>query len=220
MENQKKAFQILIDVIVWAFVLIAAIITISVFSSQSNGGVANFFGYIPATIQTDSMYPTLKKGDLIIDKKISDSKSLKKGDIITFWTIIQEKRVKNTHKIESIQADGSFITRGDANDKADEKIVYKADLIGVYTGTKLVGIGKIADFLQSPTGFLFFIVLPLLLFFLYQVYKFVVIIISIKKPKLSQDEEEELKKKAVEEYLKNQEQAKEIEVEQEEVKGE
>lgn len=210
MNNQPKEKisigRLIVDILIWILVVFAAIITISVFSSQANGGVANFFGNMPITIQTNSMSPTFHAGDLIFDKKVSNVKDLKQGDIITFWTVIQGKRVMNTHKIVDIRTDGSFVTRGDANNKNDDRIVVSGDIIGKYSGSKINGLGKTLDFLQSPMGFMFIVVLPLLLFFLYQVYKFIVVVISMKKPKLSAEQEEELKKKAVEEYLKSQEQ--------------
>lgn len=205
-ESKKSVGKIIIDIIAWIVVIFAAIITLSVFSSQANGGVPNLFGKMPVTIQSDSMAPTFKSGDLIINKKVSDVKALKKDDVITFWTVIQGKRVLNTHRIVSINNDGSFITRGDANNSNDVSTVLPLDVVGQYTGTKIGGIGKAVDFLQSPSGFLFLVVLPLLLFFIYQVYKFVVIVVAMKKPKLSTDEEEEIKQKAIEEYIKNQEQ--------------
>jgi signal peptidase len=205
-NSKKSVWKIILEVIAWIVVIFATIITLSVFSSQANGGVANIFGKIPVTIQSDSMAPTFKAGDLIIDKKVTDIKQLKEGDVITFWTIIQGKRVLNTHRIVNINNDGSYITRGDANSKEDDVRVLPLDIVGQYTGQKISGMGSVIDFLRSPTGFLIFVVLPLLIFFIYQVYRFVVIIISMKKPKLSAADEEEIKRKAIEEYIKSQEQ--------------
>ncbi|MGI6280339.1 MAG: signal peptidase I, partial [Acutalibacteraceae bacterium] len=166
MENQAKSkksvFKIILDVVAWIVVIFATIITISVFSSQANDGVPNIFGKIPVTIQSDSMAPTFKAGDLIIDKKVTDPGKLKTGDVITFWTVIQGKHVLNTHRIVSINNDGSFVTRGDANDSDDNVRVLPLDIVGQYTGKKVGGIGSFIDFLHSPSGFLFFVVLPLL----------------------------------------------------------
>lgn len=212
MENQaskrKSTAKIIADVIIWIIVVFVVLITISVFSSQANGGVPNFFGNIPVTIQSDSMVPTFKKGDMIFDKKVTDKNALKKDDIITFWTIIDGKRVMNTHKIVEVQAN-SFITKGEANALNDAGSVTHADVVGIYTGTKIGGMGRVMDFFQSSLGFLFFVVLPLLLFFLYQVYKFISVIIMVKKPAISSEAEDEIKKKAIEDYIKQQAQENE-----------
>ena len=39
------------------------------------------------------------------------------------------------------------------------------------------------------------------IFFLFELYKFITVLIETKKPKISAAEEEEIKKKAIEEYL-------------------
>lgn len=209
MDNQSKekinVGRLAVDIVVWIIVIFAALTTLSVFSSQANGGVPSLFGKMPITVQSNSMHPVLEAGDLIIAKKVKDVSTLKKDDIITFWTVIEGKHVKNTHRIFSVNEDGSFVTRGDNTTQNDSRDVLPGDVIGIYTKTKFGGIGKVFDFLQSQLGFMLVVVLPLLLFFLYQVYRFITVIVSMKKPKLSLEEEEELKKKAVEEYLKQQE---------------
>ena len=79
----KKALKIVFNVIAWVVLIFALLITILVFSSDKNNGTASLLGYIPLTVESDSMKPTFKKGDLIISKEIDDINSLKKGDVIT-----------------------------------------------------------------------------------------------------------------------------------------
>ena len=49
-----------------------------------------------------------------------------------------------------------------------------------------------------------FIVIPLLLFLLYEIYNFVRVVVSIKTEKHDDTYEEEIKRKAIEEYLAQQ----------------
>ena len=42
------------------------------------------------------------------------------------------------------------------------------------------------------------------IFFLFELYKFIMTIVEIKRPKLTEDDEEEIKKRAIEEYLASQ----------------
>ena len=52
------------------------------------------------------------------------------------------------------------------------------------------------------------------LFFLFELYKFIVTLVQTKKPTISAEDEEEIKKKAIEEYLakeKAEKEAKEAE---------
>ena len=88
----KKALKIVFNVIAWVVLIFALLITILVFSSDKNNGTASLLGYIPLTVESDSMKPTFKKGDLITSKEIDDINSLKKGDVITFWTLIDGKK--------------------------------------------------------------------------------------------------------------------------------
>lgn len=200
----KKVLKITANVLVWIILILALLITIMVFSSGRNNGISNLLGYIPMTVESDSMKPTFKKNDLIICKEVDDVYSLKKGDVITFWTIIDGKKVKNTHRIVEVnefENTRSFVTRGDNNNQDDTMPAYAGDVIGKWTDVKLDGFGKVMNFLKTKTGFFVCIVIPMAVFFLIELYKFVVTLIELKKPQLTDEDEEEIKKRAIEEYL-------------------
>ena len=206
----KKVLKITANVLVWIILILALLVTILVFSSGRNNGIANLLGFIPMTVESDSMKPTFAKDDLIICKEIDDVYSLQKGDVITFWTIIDGQKVKNTHRIVEInnaENSISFITRGDNNDLDDTIPVYNGDIIGKWTNVKLTGFGRIMSFLRTKTGFFICIVIPMAVFFLVELYKFIVTLIEVKKPTLSEEDEEEIKKRAIEEYLASQKNA-------------
>ena len=201
----KKALKIIGNVVLWLIVILALLVTILVFSSSNSGGVPNIFGFIPLTVESQSMSPTFNEGDLIICKQIDDAKSLKVDDVITFWTLIDGKKVKNTHRIVSINDTGnslSFITRGDNNPIDDDLPAYQAELIGKWTNIKLTGAGNIMAFLRTKVGFFVCILIPMALFFLFELYKFIVTVIKVKNPQPEpQLDEEEIKRRAIEEYL-------------------
>ena len=206
----KKALSIIFNVLAWVVLILALLITILVFSSSRNNGVANLFGYIPLTVESDSMYPTFEEGDLIFCKTIDDINSLQKDDVITFWTIIDGKKVKNTHRIVEInefESTRSFVTRGDNNSLNDDMPAYAGDLIGKWTDVKLAGFGKAMDFLRTKVGFFVCILLPMALFFLFELYKFIATLIEVKRPAPAEGpqlDEEEIKRRAIEEYLAQQ----------------
>lgn len=200
----KKVLGIIVNVLAWVILIFALLVTIMVFSSGRNNGVANLMGFIPMTVESDSMKPTFEKDDFIICREIDDMSTLKKNDVITFWTIIEGQKVKNTHRIVEINTEGgttSYITRGDNNSLDDSIPVYAGDIIGKWTGVKLHGFGKVMSFLRTKTGFFICILIPMAIFFLFELYKFIVTLIEIKKPELSEDDEEEIKRRAIEEYL-------------------
>ena len=201
----KKILRVGANVIAWIVLIFALLITIIVFSSGRNNGVANLFGYIPLTVESDSMKPTFSKNDLIICKEIDDLNKLKEGDVITFWTIIDGRRVKNTHRIVGVNnGEGamSFITRGDNNPVDDTSPAYASDIIGKWTNTKISGFGKFMSFLRTKKGFFICILIPMALFFLFELYKFIVALIEVKRPEPAEQlDEEEIKRRAIEEYL-------------------
>ncbi len=200
----KKVLKTIVNVLAWVLLALALIVTIAVFSSEKNNGVAHLFGFMPMSVQTDSMAPTFKSGDMIILKEVDDLYKLEEGQVITFYTIINGKRVLNTHriiKVNRFERDISFTTRGDNNDRQDDLPAYSSDIIGVWTGVNLKGVGKAVDYLKTKDGFFICIVIPMAIFFLIELYKFIVALIEFKKPKLSEADEEEIKRRAVEEYL-------------------
>lgn len=210
----KKVVGIVINVILWLFVVFAALTTVVVFTGTSNNGVGNLFGYMPFSIQTQSMEPTIKAGDVVIGKEV-DFNTLKEGDIITYWTTVDEQKILNTYRITKVISNGkgsvpSFKTKGDNNQIEDEYTVAAADIVAKYN-SKISGLGKAVDLLETQKGFFICIVLPLILFFLYQLYHFIKVIVTVKQENagLSKEDEEELKKKAVEEYLAKQKEEQE-----------
>ena len=206
----KKALKITLSVLAWVLLIFALLITIMVFTSDKNNGVPSLFGRMPLTVESGSMEPTFKEGDLIIAKEIDDINELKVDDVISFWTneIVEGSNVINTHRIiEVIDENGtkSFKTKGDNNDQEDTYIVYPSKIIGKWTGTRLGGIGKVMKFLKTKTGFLVCILIPMAIFFLFELFKLIMVIIQMRQPaKLTEDDEEEIKKSAIEEYLAEQ----------------
>ena len=205
----KQAVKVIANAISWVILIIAFLTTVLVFSSGKNNGVANLFGYIPLSVESDSMSPTFRKGDLIICREIDDLDTLKENDVITFWTIIDGKKVKNTHRIVGInqaETTKSFVTRGDGNSLDDDMPAYACDLIGKWTEVKLSGVGKAMDFLRTKKGFFCCILIPMILFFLIELYKFILTIVDVRRGPQVQLDEEEIKRRAVEEYLASQKQ--------------
>ena len=183
MKVLKKTGTIVISVLLWVIILVAALYAFTTMATRDNQNVSNIMGYTPLVVKSDSMAPTFRAGDLIFIKKC-DTSTLKEGDIICFHTIIDNEYALNTHRIQKIEASGdarSYTTLGDNNNGiADTHIISDGDIVGKYVG-HLQNAGKVMDFLSSSIGFLIVIVLPMLLFFIYQVYNLIMISIRLKK---------------------------------------
>ena len=170
----RKIASIIINVILVIAIVLAAICTYVSFVSTSGSGVPSIFGLQMFSIQTDSMYPTLMPGDLVFDRAVEDPSTLQKGDIITYWTVINGERVLNTHKIHEIYDGGDyriFATIGDNNPDVDSLTVHESEVVGKYW-FRIGGVGKVFDYLQTSTGFLLLVVVPVFIFFLFHLIQF------------------------------------------------
>lgn len=182
MKAVKRIAGILISVVLWAVILLAALFAFTTLATKDTNHVASLAGYTPLSVVSDSMSPTFDAGDLIIIRKC-DPAGLQTGDIVTFHTIINNEFSLNTHRIAEIQEDGgarSYVTKGDNNEIADIHMITDGDIVGKFV-TRLPKFGRVVDFLSGSMGFLLVIVLPLLIFFIYQVYHLVTVSIDLKK---------------------------------------
>lgn len=182
MQTAKKILHVLVNVILWILIVIIAFFAVVTFSQKGKGGVARIFGYTPMTVLSDSMAPTFHKDDLIIVKE-GDPAAFEQGDIISFWTVIDGRRAINTHRIVEVFREGEmtqYITKGDANAVTDSYVVAPGEVIGGYVAT-IPLLGSVLALLSTSTGFLVIIVLPILAFFLYQLYRFILLLIELKR---------------------------------------
>lgn len=219
--NKKKILSIALNTLIWLFVAFSLVITILVFSAQgSKDGVPSIFGKSLITISTDSMEPVYEAGDLVFMEKIAeeDIVNLKPGDIITFHAPIDINGDNivgdiNTHRIVEVNGN-RFVTKGDnskINDNEGDNpyTIHASDIIGTCTEDgKIGGLGNVITFLRSSLGFFLCIVLPLILFFLYELYNFVSLIVTERAKRAASGapaiDEEEIKRRAIEEYVAKQ----------------
>ncbi len=186
MQMLKKVLNIIVDVLI-IIMLIVSVIVAGLALTSKNDGVSNILGYVPLSVQSPSMEPEFYQGDLIISKVVDDDTEIKVDDIITFATTIEGIKVLNTHRVIEVQESDGFmfyITKGDNNPIADAEPVIENDVVAVYdTGICLGGFGTIYDFLTSQMGFFLVILLPLIIFFLYEVFRVVKNLIEYNKEK-------------------------------------
>jgi len=175
LSRKNKIINIVVNVILVLAILFGVFCAYTAFEAK-NDGVPTILGMRFFSIQSDSMSPTFNEGDLIVDTKVRKIEKLEVGDVITFWTVINGERTKNTHRIVKIDDYGtylSFTTRGDNPEitNNDRLTVHQNEVVGKYA-FRLPGLGTFIDFLQTPKGFLLAIVLPVAIFFVWQLIQF------------------------------------------------
>lgn len=130
--------------------------------------VPSIGGIFPLIVLTDSMYPEIESGDLIICNT-AEAGDIKVNDVISFFDPAGNGMSIVTHRvIEIVEEDGkiAFRTRGDFNNTEDKELVPAENLVGVYK-TRIAGVGHIAMFMQSTAGLIICVVLPIILFIAY-----------------------------------------------------
>lgn len=135
--------------------------------------VPSIGGTMPLIVLTDSMYPEIKSGDIIICKKI-DPKDIEVDDVISFYDPEGNGTSVVTHKVvKVIEEDGklSFRTKGINNNTEDRLDVPAENVIAEYTDIRIPLAGNVAIFMQSTAGLIICVVVPIVLFVGYDVIR-------------------------------------------------
>jgi signal peptidase len=139
-------------------------LTLIVKSYMNSEEVPSVGGYMPLIVLSDSMYPYIQSGDLILCRTV-DAESVEVGDVISFFDPAGNGTSVVSHRVtEIINEDGeiSFRTKGDANNAEDEAAVPAENLVGTYI-RRFAGVGNIAIFMQTTKGLMICVLLPLVL---------------------------------------------------------
>lgn len=164
-DLKNKVFTILGTVISIILIPILIINVSLIIKSYTNSDeVPNLGGYFPLIVLTDSMNPEIVGGDLIICHTI-EAEEIKTGDVISFFDPVGNGTSIVTHRVIEIINDSGeieFRTRGDNNNAEDKTLVPAENVVGIYIN-RIGGLGKVALFMQSKTGFVVSVILPVLL---------------------------------------------------------
>ena len=175
------------------------------------------------TLMIDGEEVTFKgfaAGALVIAKN-PDYDNLKVGDIVIFQDRIGDEMGLNTHRIiEVVEIEPGLVkyrTQGD-NPEApvDSTLKLPGDIKAVYV-THINGLGNALFWIRDGYHFIYVIIIPLGLLLIYNIYLVAMIVVEgkMKKAKaaaaedakaaaLASIDEEEIKRKAIEEYLRQQ----------------
>lgn len=168
-----KTFTILGTVICIILLPVLLInITLIIKSYINADDVPSVGGYLPLIVLTDSMYPEIESGDLIICHTI-EGNEVKVGDVISYFDPAGNGTSIVTHRVTEISNENgglAFRTKGDANNVEDSLLVPEKSLVGIYK-SRIAGAGNVAMFMQTSTGLIVCVVLPLILLVGYDVIR-------------------------------------------------
>lgn len=193
-RNKSKVVSLIANIVSTVILIFSILICVLVIASmKSSSGVASLFGYSVLSVKSDSMEPTFYPGDLIIIKRTGPKARFQKGDIVSFEAYDNIGiRFINTHRIEEVvkgETRDRYTTKGDNAERADVKKLYSSNIIGIYTGTRVGGLGKAIDFINSPIGVLMCVVVPSAVIIIAQVISYASAASRRKRELLAEAEE-------------------------------
>ena len=171
-EKSKTLHKILtvigtiLCVILIPILVINCILIVKSYTSEEVPSVA---GTLPLIVLTDSMYPLIESGDLIICQTV-EPEDVKVGDVISFFDPAGNGSSIVTHRVMEVTEKG-WRTKGDNNNTEDRVLVKADDLVARYDGTRLAGFGNVALFMQTTPGLILCVVCPIVLLVAYDMLR-------------------------------------------------
>ena len=168
-------------------IIIYVIIITSCILCRNKYGYTQFGNYTIVSVDKviAKHLDVVNQGDLFIVKNSDD---INKGDIIYYYVPANTEYYINSTSVKSSEDMDDVIIYKTTN--TEKPSVASNRVLGKYT-TTYSGLGRVLDVLESRLGFLFLVLLPIMLVFIYQVYQFIIVL----KYDEVEDEEEKPKKK-------------------------
>ncbi len=169
-HNILTVIGTILCVILVPILIINLILIVKSFTNKDE--VPSVGGIFPLIVLTDSMYPEIEAGDLIINKTI-EPEEVKVGDVISFFDPAGNGTTIVTHRVIEITSENgeiAFRTKGDYNNTEDKLPVPGEDLVGIYQ-SRIPAAGNVAMFMQTTTGLIVCVVLPIVLLVAYDVIR-------------------------------------------------
>jgi len=172
-STSKKVLSISLNTLFYLIIIVLLLFSLANIKIKRENDIANIFGTGFLSVQSNSMFgeedDNFEQGDMIFVKMLEteDVYDLKKGDVVTYFDITIN--AFNTHRIVEINKEEKYlITQADYNyvdnntvTEPDTPIAF-SEVLAVYK-SKAPNLGNALDYLQNPTGFALFVILPVVL---------------------------------------------------------
>lgn len=169
MKKVLKTIWKILEKIIFIAILF---VSITIVTQRVSNNEKSFLGFRLFRVETGSMIPKYKIGDVILIKE-TDINKIKVGDDVTYYGTSGSMKGKIvTHQVVGIsEEDGKkiFETKGIANTSKDPKI--SGDQIDGVVLAKLYIVGLITSLLENGYVFYFFGVIPLTVLIFFTVIK-------------------------------------------------
>lgn len=197
-KHVKHVTKIILNTLFYSVIVLLILFSIANMKVKTNGDIANIFGIGFMGVLTDSMDgdqpDSFTVDDLLFVKLANDENrdSFEVGDIITFYSFkipnYNDRPGLITHRIVEVRKDGPntyYTTKGDhPSATVDETAVNSLEVVAVYQ-SKWESAGKHLKYLQTPTGFALFVIIPVALLLIFEGVLLAKNIININHDKMT-----------------------------------
>ena len=175
-DNVGQLFNYVTNVLtVVMFLFVLLMIGITIVSRTS------IFGLHSYVVLSGSMNPSIKAGDVVITQSVLPMQ-IGMSDVIAFIDPHDISKII-VHRIAVSRFEGGneiYYTQGDANNTIDAWRVERKHIAGKVI-LHIPFIGYFTDFLKTPKGFLFFIMIPGILTIVYELASIYIYIQNLQK---------------------------------------
>lgn len=184
----KKVGQVLFDVVVSVWFILAIFVTVCLLS-YNEFKVTNFGKYSFLIIDSDEMEPEFLEGDLLIVKRNADNK-INIGDKVFYYNSFMDSAVMiylDTVQNKSMVSKSETTYVLDGEKVSGEYIIGKSDSAKAYHK-----LGFILGILTSKWGFMFLIIFPTLFAIMYEIAMIIELSRNNNEEKNDENEKEDL----------------------------
>ena len=171
----KKVVKILGVIIIAVYMVVAIFLTVCLLN-YNDYNITELGRNSLIIVEDNDLEPDYKKNDLVVVYK-NNNEDIHSGDKIFFYNAYQNKISVNLGKVVGVQKvnenEYTYKMEGDLP-ISSQYVVGKAETSKTYSG-----VGQVLKTLESKWGFLFIIIFPILILFIYQIYA---VIVEMKRP--------------------------------------
>ncbi len=191
MKNVLSGIWRVIEVLIIVYVIVIT----SFILSRNKYNYTQFGDYTLVNIDllAEKNIKDVKSGDLLIVKNSND---IEKGDVIYYYAVREDNYIVKSNPVLEVKTDNynSLYTVNDG----DNNTIASTRVLGKYASVHHTW-GSVLSILESKFGFLFLVLLPIMVVFIYQIYEFVLILKENPlKEELEKEDKKENKDKEVE----------------------
>lgn len=172
-DNMKSVFNFLLGLLE-CVIIVFAVCMVSILFFKNKFGYTEIAGntLIIMTDENTSELTHFKSGDLVIIKDTLYN-DIKEGDEVYYYDALNDIYVVRVGVVKTKSGDNrTALYTFEGNDKVS---IPSDRVLGLHSKT-ISKMGKVVGFLTSTVGFLIFVILPILVLFIYQVYHLVMVL--------------------------------------------